>query len=189
MKLKDFIIIALLVVIIIMLGFQSGWRGGGGKDSIFVGSEKIYDSARYFFPVLQPAVIDSFPMEVPADVDTSAILRMYFTEKHYADTLRDSNLVASWNAKVFMNSMSDFKLDYKILRPKEEKKYLLTKTRVFVGPVAGIDQSGRFYLGPQALLLTKKDNCFTADVDLLNRGVRAGALWKISFNKNLSVNR
>lgn len=183
-NIKDYLIIGLLVLIIFQKECHGPGSGGVGEnDTIFLKSEIIYDSTKHYFPVFQPAVKDSFIKEIPANVDTVSILRMFFTEKQYQDQFRDSNIVIDYKATVYMNTLKDFIPSYQILRPKIENKYLVAehKVKFFGGPTFGFDRSGRFYAGPELILMTKKENLYTADVDLINQGVKFGALWKLSI--------
>jgi hypothetical protein len=191
MKKHHYIIIGLLIILI-FLQLCSGPGGGGissGRDTLFIKSEKVYDSTRYYFPVLHPMPVDSFEKEIPAKVDTAAILKMFFTEKDYQDQFRDSNIVIDYKAKVYMNTLKNFVPSYQILRATEEKKIYLAeehKVKVFGGPVVGLDRSGRFRAGPQVVIMDKKENLYTADLDLINQGLMVGKLWKIHFKKNNS---
>jgi hypothetical protein len=183
MKIHHYIIIGLLIINIFLeqcCGPDFSGRGEG-RDTVLIKTERIYDSTKHWFPVFQPAAVDSFIKEVPSNVDTAAILRLFFTEKDYQDQFRDSNIVIDYKAKVYMNALKDFVPSYRILRAKEERKYILEehKVKVFGGPEIGVDRSGRFYAGPQLMLMNKKENLYTVDFDLINHGVMIGVLWKV----------
>jgi hypothetical protein len=75
----------------------------------------VYDS----IPVLKvDTVWVPTPVEIPAVVDTAAILKNYFTVLDYTWSKADTNLTWDLTTRVTQNRPVSYRLDYKILRPQ-----------------------------------------------------------------------
>jgi hypothetical protein len=144
-----------------------------------------FDSSIHYFHTIKPEATDSFIVEVPAIVDTMGILKNYFNSYSYSKEFRDSSISAMIFARVNKNRLDSLSFNYRILRPTSITTILESKPKikVFAGFNTGIDRSGKFYLGPQAVFMNKKENLYTTDLDLINKGVRLGILWKLSMKK------
>jgi hypothetical protein len=123
--------------------------------------------------ILKPTVErrDSF-IEIPAKVDTLAIINKYFTKKfecyNYSDTA--IALSAYWN--VYKNSVAVDSLKYEVFRKTIVKNNTVTilqhKLRWGVGMIGGYNQ--RFVFGPHINVSAKKIN-IGVGYDVINRGV------------------
>ena len=88
-------------------------------------------------------VKDTIRIPIPADVDTMAILRDYYTKKVSVQEYRDSSLYAKINDTIFMNGIASRSFEYKILRPTKTVEVLpVPKLQVYAGAMMSKDLAG-----------------------------------------------
>jgi hypothetical protein len=83
----------------------------------------IYDSTKviskpiYLREIKEKILRDTIRLKIPADVDTSAILREFFTSRYYLHEFRDSNITINIKDSVRYNAIVFRQVDYRWLRP------------------------------------------------------------------------
>lgn len=142
-----------------------------------------YDSAQRERIVPFPIPGETIKIPVPAIVDTMAILRAYFEENIYDQSLGDSQLSANLSCVVSKNKLKSLDFKYKILRPtaiiQEEKE----KIKVFAGLAIGASKTGLTAFGPEVSILDKKDHLIGFNYNLIDNSVNASLAWKIKLHK------
>lgn len=122
---------------------------------------------------------------IPQDVDTSEILKKYFTQHIYADTIADTNLVAFINDTVSMNQIKARGFYYKLIKPTHTTTIINNppikkKAEFFVGGfTSGTIKGADMGIGFNALLKTKKDIMYLAGYDVINSRAEFGVSVKI----------
>lgn len=107
---------------------------------------KIYDS----IPVPGVAQIDthfvSYPVPIPTDVDTFAVLADYFSRKEYKSIYRDSSISLTIRPVISMNALDSISLEYKWLKPLSITRIeSRQKHALYVGAQIGFDG----FVGPR----------------------------------------
>lgn len=138
------------------------------------------DNIPYPVPVPVPVphdsvVVDSFWR----DVDTAAILRRFFTQYTYQDTIRDTSFLAILREVVTQNQIIERKLSVQNLRPTAvtyTTNTVAAPARWYAGPTANL--GSRMGVGAEILYANNK-NAFGLSYDLVNRNV--GVKWLYSI--------
>jgi hypothetical protein len=123
-------------------------------------------------------IVDSTPAVLPPKVDTLAILKKFYTEYCYRDTVQDTNIIAVSEIEVFENKIRNHNLSYKLLRP--EKTITITNTvekpfkpLLLVGVSISQDKQFSFGLGPQVLFISKRRQSVGLGYDVINKRLNA----------------
>lgn len=143
--------------------------GGGHVDTLYTHTNtiKVYDSTqhRIYIPVETPERIIQLPPEqIPALVDTQAILSAWFNQAIYSRVFADSNIRATIDDTVSHNRLGRGKFTYQWLKPVS---YITTTTTVlqqapdggaqFFGGINLCTQPGApLQFGPRLDIQTKK---------------------------------
>lgn len=83
----------------------------------------IYDSTKviaepiYVKEIRDRILRDTVRLEIPANVDTAAILREFFTSRYYLHEYRDSNITINIKDSVRYNAIVFRQVDYRWLKP------------------------------------------------------------------------
>jgi len=83
----------------------------------------IYDSTKvvskpiYLKEIKEKILRDTIRLTIPADVDTAAILREFFTSRYYLHEYRDSNITINIKDSVRYNAIVFRQVDYRWLKP------------------------------------------------------------------------
>jgi hypothetical protein len=184
LNLNPFLIVAGILIIL----FQRECTGSkplseDGDTSITVNN--FYDTTIHK-PVIRIIQIDSIPYSIPADFDTLAALRQYFSARIYQDSIKDSNIAGVIYTRVRQNRLDSIKFTYKLIRPVRTEVTKTTqekKIKVFAGLHTGLATSGFKDIGPEVILVTKKDRCYKANFDFIDKSIGLGMHWKLSFKK------
>lgn len=191
-------VIAALVMIIIL---QRACSGNGGVDCPDVRLVKTETQVpkKEFLEIPRknndpkPEVkwmTDIVTVEVPADVDTAAILSAYFQKMFYSDTIQglDTGLhyrfTAVINDSVYENRIQHRQFFFLDLKPATINTFEVAKPRNkwFIGGQIGGSRS-HFDAGVSLMLMTKKDLGYAYTYQALSRTHNATLYWKISFRK------
>jgi hypothetical protein len=121
-------------------------------------------------------------VEVPAKIDTLAIIRAYFSEYRYRDTTQDSNIVITNDLFISQNEIvkDSSKTSYKILREKVITNTYQAPPKRYVSIGGGIGVSPKYVmLNIGASFTDKHKRNYILSYDLLNKTVQANVYFKI----------
>ena len=184
------------IATVIALAFIINWRGNSETNNqnkyVTVNSDTTvvnhYDNRVFTLPAPKGSPIDSVKFEVPDNVDTLAILRKFFTEFTYIDTLQDSNVVVYSLVKVKGNQVTDSKLQYKKLRP--DKTITITnnievrKACFGFGGITGTQGTQITMLSVNGFFQAKNKQIYSLGYNLMDKSVNFGFYWPIKFRRN-----
>lgn len=148
-------------------------------------TELKYLTDTFSIPTPGPTVRETTILEIPALVDTAAIIRDYFTQYVAADTLIDSNLYALIVDTISGNKITGRSFSYRWLKP--------TTINTIVNNTTIINSKVRLYLGlhfsyinnnpgitPSLLFAPKESrHGFSFGFDVLNKGMIGGYHYNI----------
>jgi len=139
-------------------------------------------------------IVDSIPILQNLPIDTLAVIKNYYRENSYCDTLRDSSLLAVIKIKVAENKLKQPPtLDYKILVPQIEKTITVTNTitrkdtinmaKVFllVGIRAGVNEKLIGAIAPEMILVLKNKRAVGVSYDVIQKTYNVSAYFPIKF--------
>jgi hypothetical protein len=145
----------------------------------------MYDSIPVTPPPITPKPGRVEDVELPVNIDTMAIVREYFAKRYGEDTLIDSrDLFLSLRWEVQENRPTMFQPTIINRKPTTVISYHLDQPRnkVFAGIYVG-GNAEQFGAGPEIALLTKQDNLYTLNYDIVNKTINGGVMWKIRIKK------
>jgi hypothetical protein len=121
MKFKTFI----WPILFMALGVFIGWLLWANKPPVTYTlahtdtiTQKLYDTTTHRIKVPVPTPGDTIYIPVPANIDTQAVLKQYYAHIYYADTITDTNLVATIIDSIAKNSIIYRHFTYKWLQPQ-----------------------------------------------------------------------
>lgn len=115
-----------------------------------------WDTVREYYTFIDTVKEDTIIYrEVPADVDTAAILKDYFASKTYSRDYTDSNINITIADTVSKNALGHYTLSYQWKQPVSISTYKIS------GPVAGIEFNGQ-KMGLSVGYINKKQWVFDA---------------------------
>jgi hypothetical protein len=137
---------------------------------------------RHYFPKYYPLKLDhyikgdSIKIEIPAIVDTLAVVQNYFKAYTFKDSIRDTNIFVQSQVQVALNRVLKSDIKYKLLRPItnttvtiETQKENKPRMAFLVGSDFGFSKTQFFnQISPGVLLITKNKQAYGAGYDLLN---------------------
>lgn len=189
MKKAPWIIIATLLIVIFL---QREWLS---PREHFHAPETFYDTIHDTLPY---PVIHYVPKLIYQDtgstrwrwqkVDTTAILKDYFSRHYYADTLaNDTNALIIVYDTISRNKIISRKPVLKIFthlikQTTVIKSPVLSKRKIFAGIGVGRNPN-QFGLSASILYVSRKDNAYSFSYDLLNHDFYFSMYWKIRFHK------
>lgn len=148
-----------------------------------------YDTTNYlkWVPVPVPyETIVHVPVMVPAEVDTEAIVRDYYSAYIYNRVLMDDSLAfISLEDTVFNNRLMSATLHYTDRTPTQiiYNTFTETNNRPVNKIFAGFALDNRMDVGASVLLLTKRDHAYAITADPFEKRYTGAAYWKISLRK------
>ena len=144
--------------------------------------------------VYKPGIVKILPGKtIYKDVDTTAILKDYFSKVVYEDTIKlDTFGYVLIKDTITQNRVQDRTTikDYKfpvVTKTTTNTITLPPKTQVYVGfDIVGSQSQLINYFGPSVLLKTKKDQMYTGGVGVTpgGWGGKLGMLWKVKIKQN-----
>jgi len=128
-------------------------------------------------------------VNVPADIDTAAVLNEYYSVNVYKDTLQlDSNLgYITITDTIIKNAISGRIWNSNVKYKTIHETIFVTETpknQYFLGVGGGVMQPNAVFLGPNLVMKTKKDHLYSLNAGVssnLGVFVQASANWKIQI--------
>jgi hypothetical protein len=148
----------------------------------------IYDTVYKSLAAKTLKIKDSFPYEVPVNVDTAAILAKYYTQYNYEREFSDSNIDIKLFTSIQENRITKDSLKYKWKRPTTmivnnilpDKK---ERSKVFIGGFVGGGKE-ELDMGVSLAYLPKTDDfMYSYSYDPFGGQHRLGVSWKIKLKK------
>ena len=190
MKIKDLLLTLLVVIVILFIQRECS------RDTVItdpeVTIEYIYDSIPVEkiveVPVPYKVIYTEYDTIIKTEylpVDTVAILRDYFAFRIYKDTIIDTeDLRVVLRDTIHQNRIwSERVVSYQNFRPIDVNVQVECPTirnKWFIGGNIG-GSPEVFGAGPSLSLVTKKDNMYHYNYDIINNVHSIGLLWKITF--------
>jgi len=127
-------------------------------------------------------------VEVPADVDTAAILKNYFAINIYKDTLnlKDSLGYIAILDSITQNGILSRQYDARLNKIQTNTFLKELNTQFYLGGSLGMQLPDNLLIGGNALLKTKQDKVYGLGFGInsqLDPYIYGTMLWKISFRK------
>lgn len=146
--------------------------------------EKEYKYYPKYFPLKLDHYIkgDSIIVPIPAIVDTQSIIRSYFMQYTFNDSIRDTNIAISSQVQIALNKVLKSDIKYKLLRPSVSTTVTIetnteTKQRpaLLLGADAGFSINNKQFnqFSPGFLFITKNKKAFGAGYDVLSKTYQA----------------
>ena len=179
---KWFAIVMMAVVIVAML--QRGCRREEGVVQVTTVTRT--DTLHVTDTVLFPApYLVTYPVTMPADIDTAAVLADYFSRKSYAIPYEDTAVKAVTDITVTGNAIERVSLDWEVLN-----RHTLTTKTVYREPKFALTVGGGFAYciaqrkpGFELLLgVNVRRSQFQAGYDFVNMTPRIG--WQYQIIRN-----
>jgi hypothetical protein len=158
-------------------------------DTIKLPGDAVPVEVKVPYPVPVPYQVDHV-VEVPAKIDTGAVVAAFYTPVMYRDTfVNDTSYRLILAEKVHKNRIADRQIWVQNLRAKEYITKTITtiqkdtpRTKLYLGVSVGrwVDQ---FALGGSIAVNTKKDHLYTGTYDFLNNSVYVTSYWKIRVGR------
>ncbi len=124
---------------------------------------------------------DSDALVFDAEPDTNLTVRDYYTQRTFTDTLRDSNIVATYSATIWKNSFFNPQFTYKLIRPQSITTNILDNPRNKIYLGGFLSYSDKPSIGGLLSFQNKKEQMFTAGYGI--KMYLVGFQSKISFGK------
>ena len=119
------IIISILIGIVIVFSFIVGYNTFPKWNEVTPIHDTIWN-----IDTIEHHIVDTFPFfivkrdtvvyrdTVPAEIDTSEIIKEYLSVRYYEREWRDTNIIVTINDAISENRLIDQSLKYEILRPQ-----------------------------------------------------------------------
>lgn len=123
---------------------------------------------------------DSIPVLIPANVDTQSIIRNYFMQYTFNDSIRDTNIAINSQVQIALNKVLRSDIKYKLLKPSisttvtiENNTEVKQRPALLFGADIGFKTNGFEQIAPGLLFITKNKKAFGAGYDLQNKTYQA----------------
>jgi hypothetical protein len=168
-------IILLLILIIIFLKTCSKQDKPQTKTITTTTIETKWDTVKTSIPIYIPKyhtkIVNKYDT-LWKDVDTSYILKDYFSLYVYFDTINKDSLTLVINDTITQNKIKNRKIDYKILYPTKtitiHTKEYINNRELYLGLGLGATINEISYINGGLLFKTKKKNIYNIGVGLNN---------------------
>ena len=179
---KWFAIVMMAVVIIALLHRNCGGSGETVQVRTVTRTDTLHVTDTVFFPA--PYFVE-FPVTMPADIDTAAVIRDYYSRKSYAIPYADTAVKAVTGITVSGNTVERVTLDWELVN-----KHTLTTKTVYREPKFALTVGGGFAYciaqrkpGFELLLgVNVRRSQFQAGYDFVNMTPRIG--WQYQIFRN-----
>lgn len=142
---------------------------------------------RKYYPQLFPIKLDhylkgdSIEIKIPAVVDTDFIIRKYFTQFNFNDSIRDTNIFISSQVQIARNTILKSDIKYKLLKPITSTTITIENTTeakqrpvLLIGSDIGFNNQLQIkQFSPSLLFVTKNKKVFGAGYDFVNQTYQA----------------
>lgn len=153
-----------------------------------------YDSVPKYIDVPHYLPSDSFIVEIPQHIDTSAILDRYFKAFVYNRVLQNDSIRITLIDTVSQNRITgSAPLKYQFLFPIKTTTIINTtkidttkknKVKIFVGITTGASKQGLQTIAPEVMLTTQKNYSFKLGYNILKNEVQAGIGYVPQLKRN-----
>lgn len=179
---KWFAIVMMAVVIFALLHRSCKGRGETVRVTTVTRTDTLHVTDTVFFPA--PYLV-TYPVTMPADIDTAAVLADYFSRKSYAIPYEDTAVKAVTDITVTGNAIERVSLDWELLN-----RHTLTTKTVYREPKFALTVGGGFAYciaqrkpGFELLLgVNVRRSQFQAGYDFVNMTPRIG--WQYQIIRN-----
>ncbi len=146
----------------------------------------IYNDKWHTIYIKGKAIHDSIPYVVPTIIDTASILKLFYTQYHYRDSICDTNLIGINTFDITENKLKAHSFTYKLLQPLKQTtitNYIEKKQKpvLLFGASANLQQKQIIGLSPECLYLSKKQMGFGLGYDVLNNSYSLKVLYPIGL--------
>lgn len=199
MKVKPEWIIILIMAAVILLQRACGGYGSDCPEISLKETKTDYPDPVYVSIPRDPEQPEpvirwmekEIEVQVPADVDTMAILTDYFRKFFYSDTIngldtgRHYRFSAVINDSISQNRIFHRDFQFLDLKPVTVNTYEVAKPRNkwFIGGQIG-GNVDHINAGVSLLLLTKKDHAYAYTYQAISNTHNLTVYWKISFRRD-----
>jgi len=123
----------------------------------------------------------------PSKVDTEAVIKNYFKQFTFVDSLRDSNIAVQSRIKVALNTVLESKLTYKLLKPNVSTTITIENTTeqpkrplLLIGATLGGNKTEFINtITPNLIFVTKSRKAFGLGYNLVNKSYQASVYLPI----------
>lgn len=179
---KWFAIVTMAVVIITLLHRNCGGSGESVQVRTVTRTDTLHVTDTVFFPA--PYFVE-LPVTIPADIDTAAVIRDYYSRKSYAIPYADTAVKAVTGITVSGNAVERVTLDWELVN-----KHTLTTRTVRTEPKVAVTLGGGLTFnipdrkpGFELVLgVNIRRNQIYAGYDFVNMTPRVG--WQYQIFKN-----
>ena len=181
----SFLYLVLLHALVVVLGLGL-WKSCSKKDNQEFALAKTiieykYDTVEVAAVLPKPPKPDTIIIITPPEnVDTSAVIKEYYSKNIYNRPYSDSSISITLVDTVFENKLQKGTIEYKILRPTQVITNIFNpidppKRKLFLGAELRSDTS----LSVNAYLLTKKERLYGVGYDPFNKVVSISGAVRI----------
>ena len=184
--------IIVLVLLIILMRMCQGPKPVPDKPKVTVIEsikyDTIYNEITKYVPKWTERKLP--PDTVYRDVDTAAILKNYFAEYTYNDTIDHDTVKIYINDKISKNRIASRDVKYKILYPTKTvtiiEEHYINQREFYIGPRLGATVSGQpglSFIGIESIFRSKKRKTFSIAAGVnqdFNIQVGLGLHWKLT---------
>jgi hypothetical protein len=144
----------------------------------------IRDTTIVHLPPITPKPGRIEYVQLPAIIDTAAIIRDYFARRFGEDTLIDTrDLFLSLKWEVQENKPTYFQPTIINRKPTTIITHTLKPRTQYYAGFATSGNQHRLGLSPTIAINTKQQNFYTLSFDIINKEAAVGMLWKINLKK------
>lgn len=191
MKVAPWIIISVLIILLVL---QRECHRCPVCPEAITTTDTCYiagDTVIRELPAVIPPKPDSIiPQPIPADIDSAAIAKIFFSKVYgYAVLVDDSSMYAGFKYMIEQNRLMWFipevanRKATTIIHNTSIIESVKPKLKVFAG--IGVGRSfNSFGLAPSVALLTERDHLYAIHYDIINSDFYATAYWKIVWKRN-----
>lgn len=184
--------IIFLILFIILMRMCQGSKSVPDKPKITIVEsikyDTIYNEVTKYVPKWTEKKLP--PDTVYKDVDTAAILKNYFAEYTYSDTINHDTVKIYINDKVSKNKIISRDVKYKILYPIKtitiKEKHYINQREFYIGPRLGATVLNQFelsFIGIESVFRSKKRKTFSIAAGVnqdFNIQIGLGLHWKLT---------
>jgi len=155
-KLKDIIIIVLSIVALLSFIFNRGCeveKQNSSIDTVYLKSTDRYHNMPFLVEVPKPYRVEipgtpGATITIPANVDSGAVVRDYFTKRSYNDSITNDSVSIYLQEEVYKNELKRVKVGYRWKAPTMQinKTTVVEKQLIFLGlePYGNLNSFGMF---------------------------------------------
>lgn len=186
--------ILVLIILIILMRMCSGKSNPAKEPKVITNTivetkyDTIKETIKSYIPIPGPVRYDTTYLY--HDIDTAAILKDYFAEYTYNDTIDRDTVKIYINDKVTKNKIVSRDIKYEILYPTKiitiKEEHYINQREFYIGPRLGATISGQTqlsFIGIESVFRSKKNKTFSVAAGVnQNFGIELGLglHWKLT---------